>query len=98
MRAIIERLVEVHESGLAEPWSLDGLTDSYVSAMLRGIVAFEIPVARLDAKAKLNQNKPAEERLAAAASLRETGGAQAREVAALMESPVLIPRRADNDP
>jgi len=89
VRAIIERLIATHESGLAEPWSLDGLTDSYVAAMLRGIVAFEIPVARLDAKAKLNQNKPAEERLAAAAALRETGGAQAREVAALMESPAL---------
>ena len=35
--------------------------------------------------------RPAEERLAAAAALRETGSAQAREVAALMESPVLDP-------
>ncbi len=33
----------------------------------------------------------AEERLAAAAALRETGGAQAREMAALMESPDLDP-------
>ncbi len=41
--------------------------------------------------AKLNQNKPAEERLAAAAALRDAGGAQAREVAALMESPALDP-------
>ncbi len=63
----------------------------HVSAMIRGILAFEIPAARLDAKAKLNQNEPAEERLAAAAALRETGGAQAREVAALMESPALDP-------
>ncbi len=41
--------------------------------------------------AKLNQNKPAEERLAAAAALRETGVAEAREVAALMESVALDP-------
>ncbi len=91
VRAVLERLVAVHESGLAEPWSLDGLTDTYVSAMIRGILAFEIPVARLDAKAKLNQNKPAEERLAAAAALRESGGPEAQELAALMESPVLDP-------
>ena len=86
VRAIIERLIEVHESGLAEPWSLDGLKRTYVSAMLRGIVAFEIPVARLEAKAKLNQNKRAQERRAAAAALRETGDPQAQEIAALMES------------
>ncbi len=89
VRAVLERLVAVHESGLPEPWSLDSQKDTYVAAMIRGIMAFEIPVARLDAKAKLNQSKPAEARLAAAAALRETGGAQAQEVAALMESPAL---------
>ncbi len=87
VRAIIERLIATHESGLAEPWSLDSQKQTYVSAMLRGIVAFEIPVARLEAKAKLNQNKRAQERSAAAAALRETGDPQAQEIAALMESP-----------
>ena len=91
VRAVLERLVAVHESALPEPWSLDGQKDTFVATMIRGILAFEIPVARLDAKAKLNQNKPAEERLAAAAALRETGGAQAQELAALMESPALDP-------
>ena len=91
VRAVLERLVAVHESGLAEPWSLDSQKDTYVAAMIRGILAFEIPVARLDAKAKLNQSKPAEARLAAAAALRETGGGQAQELAALMESPDLDP-------
>jgi transcriptional regulator len=86
VRAILERLVGVHESGLAEPWSLDGQDESYVATMLRGIVAFEIPVARLEAKAKLNQNKRAPERRAAAAALHETGDPQAEEIAALMES------------
>ncbi len=41
--------------------------------------------------AKLNQNEPAAERLAAAAALRDAGSAQAREVAALMESLALDP-------
>ncbi len=91
VRAVLDRLVAVHESGLPEPWSLDNQKDTYVAAMIRGILAFEIPVARLDAKAKLNQSKPAEARLAAAAALRETGGAQAQEMAALMESPDLDP-------
>ncbi len=84
VRAIIERLVEVHESGLAEPWSLDGLTDSYVSAMLRGIVAFEIPIARLEGKAKLSQNKTAADRAAVIAALAATGRADDEALAAMM--------------
>ncbi len=86
VRAYIERLVETHESGLAEPWSIASQDQSYIARMLRGIVAFEIPIARLEAKAKLNQNKPAEARRGAAAGLRETGDPQAQELATLMES------------
>ncbi len=86
VRAVLERLVAVHESGLPEPWTLDSQKDPYVSAMIRGILAFDIPVARFDANAKLNQSKPAEARLAAAAALRETGGPEVQELAALMES------------
>ncbi len=58
---------------------------------MRAIVAFEIPVARLDAKAKLNQNKRIEERRAAAKGLREYGDSGAQEVAALMEALDLDP-------
>ncbi len=41
--------------------------------------------------ARANPQAAELERLAAAAALRETGGAQAREVAALLEAPVLDP-------
>ncbi len=91
VRALLERLVGVHESGMAKPWSLDSQKDTYIGAMIRGILAFEIPVARLDAKAKLNQNKRAEERRAAAAGLRAGGDPQAQELAALMEAPPFDP-------
>ncbi len=91
VRAVLERLLEAQESGLPEPWSLDSQTDTFVSAMMRAIVAFEIPVARLDAKAKLNQNKRIEERRAAAKGLREYGDSGAQEVAALMEALDLDP-------
>lgn len=57
VRALLERLVAVHEAGLPEPWSTVGLEESFLTAMQRGIVAFEIPISRLEAKAKLSQNK-----------------------------------------
>ncbi|MFQ5773704.1 MAG: FMN-binding negative transcriptional regulator [Kiloniellaceae bacterium] len=87
VRAMLERLVRTHEAGLSEPWSLGSQDEAFVARMMRGIVAFEIPVARLEAKAKLNQNKRPEERRGAAAGLRAGGDPLADQVAALMENP-----------
>jgi len=56
-RALLERLVAVQEASQTPAWSTAGLTEKYMEGMLRGLVAFEIPVARLEAKAKLSQNK-----------------------------------------
>ena len=60
--------------------------------MLRGIVAFEIPVARLDCKAKLSQNKsdPVRERTAKSVKAQNTADSEA--LADLMLAPV--PSRA----
>jgi len=70
-RALLERLVAVQEAGLEPAWSTAGLTDKYMEGMLRGLVAFEIPVTRLEAKAKLSQNK-ARAQFAAATAVVET--------------------------
>ncbi|GAB4360260.1 MAG: FMN-binding negative transcriptional regulator [Kiloniellaceae bacterium] len=70
-RALLDRLVAIQESGLEPAWSTAGLTDKYMEGMLRGLVAFEIPVARLEAKAKLSQNK-ARAQFAAATAVVET--------------------------
>jgi transcriptional regulator len=43
-------------------WSLDGLQPSYLENQCRGIVAFELAVQRLEAKAKLSQNRSPEDR------------------------------------
>ena len=85
VRALLERLIERHERGNPEPWSLAGQEEKYLSAMIRGVVAFEIPVARLEAKAKLNQNKGPKDRAGVIAGLRAAGDPLAAEVAALME-------------
>ena len=61
-RAHQERLVETFEAGFAAPWSMAGRDDKYIARMLRGIVAFEMPVTRLEAKAKLSQNRSAADR------------------------------------
>jgi transcriptional regulator len=83
-RAHVEALSAAHESGAAEPWRLDSQEESYTRAKIRGIVAFEIPIARLEAKAKLNQNRTPAARQGVIAALAEGENLPGREVAKLM--------------
>lgn len=64
--ALLAELVATHEAGFAAPWSLDSLDERKRRGLENAILAFEIPVARLEAKAKLSQDKPAEDALGAA--------------------------------
>lgn len=88
-RALIERLVAAHEGGRNPTWSLASQDEKYIAAMLRGIVAFEIPIARLEAKAKLSQNKDTATRASVVAALEAEGGESASGVAAAMRRLVL---------
>ncbi len=83
-KAVLERLVAKHEQGRAVPWRLDRLDGKYLAAQLRGIVAFEMPVARIEGKFKLNQNKPAADRRGAIAGLRASADAGSDALADLM--------------
>jgi transcriptional regulator len=84
VRALLERLVHTFEDGRPAPWRMDGLQDSYVDGMMRGIVAFEIPIDRLEGKAKLSQNRPAGDRARVRAALSAEDDPLARAVATLM--------------
>lgn len=84
--ALLERLVAENESAGPAPWRIDSQTVAFRDSQMRGIVAFEIPIARLEGNFKLNQNKPEADRRGAAAGLRRTGDALALEVARMMEA------------
>jgi len=83
-RAVLERLVETHEADLDPSWRLDSQEDAYIERMMRGIVAFELPIERIEAKAKLSQNKPDEARLGAADALEASEHTEARAIGRLM--------------
>lgn len=85
VRALLGELVDSNEAGLDPAWSLDSQADEYVERMMRGVVAFELTVERIEAKAKLSQNKSDGTRLGAAEALDRQGwGDVASEVARLM--------------
>ncbi len=67
VQTMLAELVDQYESANAEPWQLASQEPGYLERMARGIVAFEMPIARLEAKAKLGQNRPHEQARVAAA-------------------------------
>ena len=61
----------------------DALSQAYVDKMLDGIVNFSIPVARVETRWKLSQNRGRREMEAIAAALDASGDSAARDLAAL---------------
>lgn len=59
--SLLGETVGRYESGRAQPWSLDTQDAEYVRKLTRGIVAFELRIERIDAKAKLGQNRIADQ-------------------------------------
>jgi transcriptional regulator len=80
LRAMVERF----EAGQPAPWRMD-LPADFEASMLKGIVAFEIAISRLEAKGKLSQNRPAGDRRQVVAALRAAGTEDQAMVASLME-------------
>jgi transcriptional regulator len=93
VRRLLGATVDEFEAGFAQPWSMARLPEEYVSGMTKGIVAFELPVARLEGKLKLSQNRPTEDRERVSAALRQ-GNSDQRAVAHLMERTVEVSTRS----
>ncbi len=84
LRDIVSRLVEVYEGGRAQPWSMAGLPEKYMTNMLNGIVGVEIAIERIEGKHKLSQNRPVEDRHRVIAALGDSADPQDRALAAYM--------------
>ncbi|MGC8476212.1 MAG: FMN-binding negative transcriptional regulator [Acetobacteraceae bacterium] len=83
LRDIVTRLTARHEAGRAAPWAVSDAPAAFIEGMLRGIRGFAIPIARLEGKWKLSQNRPAADRAGVVAGLAAEGaGALAAAVAA----------------
>ena len=78
---IVTRLTEKHEKSFELPWKVSDAPADYVEGMLKAIVAFEMPITRMEASWKLSQNKTGADRSGALAGLQERG----MDVAAEME-------------
>ena len=80
----VRALVERHEAGRAEPWSVDDAPPPYIEGQLRAIVGLEVRVTRIEAKTKLSQNRSGEDVTGAIAGLEAAGDAAELATAAAM--------------
>lgn len=88
LRALVADTVDRYESGLPEPWRVDALDEATLPALLGAIVGFEIPIARLEGKRKLGQNRSRAEREGMVSGLRGHGRDDAFEIADLVDADV----------
>lgn len=57
--ALVRRLTDRHEGSTGlRPWSVDDAPPAFVAGQLRAIVGVELLITRVEAKAKLSQNRP----------------------------------------
>jgi transcriptional regulator len=60
VEGVVRRLTVKHETAKGEPvWSVDDAPRPYIEGQLRAIVGLELRITRVEAKAKLSQNRPA---------------------------------------
>jgi len=83
-RAVLAALIDRFEGGRAAPWTLR-MPERERDAMVAAIVAFRLPVTRLEAKFKLSQNRTPADRARVAAALKQEGYAEATATAEWME-------------
>ena len=89
MEANVRHLTDRHESAEAHPWAVDDAPDRFIAGQLRAIVGVEVIISRIEAKAKLSQNRSDADVAGVVAGLTARGdrsGAAAVERAATAKS------------
>ncbi|HWL83695.1 MAG TPA: FMN-binding negative transcriptional regulator [Roseomonas sp.] len=81
---VVTRLTERQESARAAPWAVSDAPEAFIRAQLRGIVGVRLPIARLEGKRKMSQNRSADDRAGVRAGLAVSDDAAERAVAALI--------------
>lgn len=64
-------LTEEHEAPREERWAITDAPADFIDGMLKGIVGIEIDIEHVDAKSKLSQNRPDEDRWGVIHGLRD---------------------------
>lgn len=89
---VVTRLTTLHEASRAasgaepgaRPWAVADAPEDFIRTQLKGIVGLRLPIARIDGKRKMSQNRSAGDRAGVAAGLAASNRPSDRTVAALI--------------
>ena len=89
LRSFVEQLTDRHEAEHTRatgdaPWHVGDAPESFLEKQLAAIVGLELPIARIEGKWKVSQNRPAEDRAGVVAGLGRSDDAAARAMAELV--------------
>jgi transcriptional regulator len=84
LRGHVGELTSQQERGEAVPWAVTDAPERYIEVMLRGIVGFRLPIARLEGKWKMSQNREMQDREGVVSGLRKRGAGDDLEIAELV--------------
>src|SRR5579871_5072685 len=76
LRDIVTRLTDRYEAGRPDRWWVTDAPERFITGQLRAIVGVEMTVQRVEAKDKLSQNRPPQDRANVIAALRAESDAQ----------------------
>jgi transcriptional regulator len=83
--AHVSELTDQQETPNAAPWATSDAPASFLGALARGIVGLRLVVTRLEAKAKMSQNREAGDRAGVVRGLAERGRGEDGEISTLIE-------------
>ncbi len=83
--ALLDEMVERYESSRPQPWP-NQLPEDFRRNLLKSIVGFEMPIARIEGKFKLSQNRPAQDQANVLRELSASSIPESRAVADWMSA------------
>jgi transcriptional regulator len=81
---IVTRLTDLHEQPRPDPWAVTDAPSDFIRAQLKGIVGLRMPIARLEGKRKMSQNRNAADRTTVVEGLSVSDRIEDRAVARLI--------------
>lgn len=82
LRRHVGELTAQQEASEAKPWAVTDAPESFIAGMARAIVGIRLPIARLEGKWKMSQNRELEDRKGVVAGLSARGEGEDAAIAA----------------
>jgi transcriptional regulator len=84
MQRHVAELTAQQERNETEPWALADAPETFIEAMLRGIIGFRFVITRLEGKWKMSQNRDMKDRDGVVRGLRKRGAGDDLEMAEIV--------------